>query len=54
MATVLPDFDVQTAELAALAAEEDERMTMALRIAGNGDEFVEGRGARKTTDPSGR
>jgi hypothetical protein len=42
MATVLPEFDVQT-ELAALAAAEDERMVMALRIAGNGDE---GRGAR--------
>lgn len=35
MATVLPEFDVE-AELAALTAEEDERMAMALRIAGNG------------------
>lgn len=46
MATVLPDFDVQ-AEVAALQADEDERMTMALRIAGNGDQ---GRGARGEDD----
>jgi hypothetical protein len=49
MATVLPDFDVE-AELAALAAEEDERMTMALRIAGNG-EFVGARG-EEDDDPA--